>query len=47
MASSIKNLNLTGLMEFVDCNITLFASTVKGNGIHSDPIFVITDQDSK
>ena len=34
-------------MEFVDYNITLFASTVKGNGIRSDPIFVITDQDSK
>ena len=47
VGSSIQKLNLTGLKEFVDYNITLFASTVKGNGKLSDPIFVITDQDSK
>nr|XP_058950117.1 protein sidekick-1-like [Pocillopora verrucosa] len=45
VGSSIQKLNLTGLKEFVDYNITLFASTVKGNGKLSDPIFVITDQD--
>lgn len=38
---------LTGLKKFVNYNITLFASTVKGNGNRSGPIFVITDQDSK
>ena len=38
---------LTGLMEFVNYNITVFASTVKGYGPASDPIVVRTDQDSK
>ena len=39
--------NLTGLREFVNYSITVFASTVKGDGPPSNPIFVITDQDSK
>ena len=38
---------LTGLKEFVNYNITVFASTVKGDGPASDPIVVRTDQDSK
>ena len=39
--------NLTGLREYVNYSITVFASTVKGDGPASDPIIVITDQDSK
>ena len=39
--------NLTGLREYVNYSITVFASTVKGRGPASSPIFVITDQDSK
>ena len=40
--------NITGLKEYVDYNIRVFASTVKGNGPHSSPVFVVrTDQDSK
>ena len=39
--------NLTGLREFVNYSVTVFASTVKGDGPASDPIFVLTDQDSK
>ena len=40
--------NLTGLKEYVNYNITVFASTVKGDGPHSNPILVVrTDQDSK
>ncbi len=39
--------NLTGLREYVNYSITVFASTVKGDGQPSDPIIVITDQDSK
>ena len=39
--------NLTGLREYVNYSITVFASTVKGYGPPSDPIIVITDQDSK
>ena len=39
---------LTGLKEFVKYNITVFASTVKGDGPASDPVIVVkTDQDSK
>lgn len=38
---------LTGLKKFVNYSITVLASTLKGSGKTSDPIFVITDQDSK
>ena len=39
--------NLTGLREYVNYSITVFASTVKGDGLASYPIIVITDQNSK
>ena len=40
--------NIGGLREFVDYNITVFASTSKGDGPHSIPVLVVrTDQDSK
>ena len=38
---------LTGLNKFTNYSITVFASTVKGNGNASAPIVVITDEDSK
>ena len=39
---------LTGLKEFVNYSITVFASTVKGDGPASEPVIVVrTDQDSK
>ena len=38
---------LKGLKKFVNYSITVLASTVKGSGKPSNPIFVITDQDSK
>ena len=38
---------LTNLKEYVIYNITVFASTVKGDGPASDLIVVRTDQDSK
>jgi len=38
---------ITGLREYVEYNITVFASTVKGDGPHSTAIVVGTDQDSK
>ena len=39
---------ITGLREYVEYNITVFASTVKGDGPHSTPVLVVrTDQDSK
>ena len=40
--------DLTSLKEYVNYNITVFASTVKGDGPASyPPIVVRTDQDSK
>ena len=39
--------SLTGLNEYTNYSITVFASTIKGNGNMSEPIVVITDEDSK
>lgn len=38
---------LTGLNEFTNYRITVFASTAKGDGPASVPTYVITDEDSK
>ena len=38
---------LRGLEEYTNYSILVFASTVKGDGDASDPIIVITDEDSK
>ena len=38
---------LTGLNEYTNYRITVFASTSKGRGNISEPIIVITDEDSK
>ena len=42
-----RNATLTGLDKFTNYNITVFASTAKGGGNKSEPIIVITDEDSK
>ena len=44
---SVRQIKLTSLKEYVNYNITVFASTVKGDGPASDTIVVRTDQDSK
>jgi len=44
---SVRQTELANLKEYVNYNITVFASTVKGDGPASDPIVVSTDQDSK
>ena len=44
---SVRQTELTNLKEYVNYNITVFASTVKGDGPSSNPIVVTTDQDSK
>ena len=44
---SVSLKQLTNLKEYVIYNITVFASTVKGDGPASDPIVVTTAQDSK
>ena len=42
-----RQVTLTGLNEYTNYNITVFASTSKGDGNVSNPIIVITDEDSK
>ena len=44
---SVYKMELTSLKEYVNYNITVFASTVKGDGSASETIVVRTDQDSK
>ena len=44
---SVRQTEFTNLKEYVNYNITVFASTVKGDGPASDPVVVRTDQDSK
>ena len=45
---SDRQKELMNLKEYVKYNITVLASTVKGNGPPSDPAIVVrTDQDSK
>ena len=44
---SVLQTELTNLKKYVNYNITVFASTVKGDGPASDPIVFRTDQDSK
>ena len=44
---SVRQTELTNLKEYVKYYITVFASTVKGDGPASGPIVVRTDQDSK
>ena len=44
---SVRQTELTNLKEYVKYYITVFASTVKGDGAASDPIVVRTDQNSK
>ena len=39
--------NLTGLTKYRNYSIKVFASTAKGDGNVSEPIIVITDEDSK
>jgi len=44
---SVHQMELTNLKEYVNYNISVFASTIKGGGPTSEPIIVRTDQDSK
>ena len=43
----VRQTQLTNLKEYVNYNITVFASTTIGHGPPSNPIVVITDEDSK
>ena len=45
--SNNSTVTLTGLNEYTNYSITVFASNVYGNGKSSDPIIAITDESSK
>ena len=47
MIASTTQANLTGLTKYRNYSITVFSSTAKGDGNVSEPIIVITDEDSK
>ena len=47
VSAPITHVTLTGLEEYTNYSILVFASTVKGDGNASDPIIVTTDEDSK
>ena len=47
VSARTTQVTLTGLNEYTNYSITVFASTIKGNGNLSEPIVVITDEDSK
>ena len=44
--ASTRQVTLTGLNEYTNYSITVFASTSKGDGNISSPIIVTTDEDS-
>ena len=45
--ATTTQVTLTGLNEYTNYSITVFASNVYGNGKSSDPITVITDESGK
>ena len=45
--ASTTEVILTGLNEYTNYSITVFASNAKGDGNITAPIIVVTDQDSK
>ena len=47
LTASANQTTLTGLNEYTNYSITVFASTSKGGGNQSTPIVVITDEDSE
>ena len=47
VSAAANQTTLTGLNEYTNYSITVFASTSKGEGNQSTPIVVITDEDSK
>ena len=46
VSAPTTQVTLTGLNEYTNYSITVFASTIKGNGNMSEPIVVITDEES-
>ena len=47
VSAPTTHVTLTDLNEYTNYSLTVFASTIKGNGNLSEPIVIITDEDSK
>ena len=47
VSSPTTHIALTGLEEYTNYSMLVFAATLKGVGNASDPIIVTTDEDSK
>ena len=47
VSAPTTHVTLTDLNEYTNYSITVFASTIMGNGNLSEPIVIITDEDSK
>lgn len=47
VAAPAHQTTLTGLNKYTNYSISVFASTIKGAGNVSAPIFIVTDEDSK
>ena len=47
MTAPANQTTLTGLNKYTNYSISVFASTCKGAGNISAPIFIVTDEDSK
>ena len=47
VSAPANQMTLTGLNKYTNYSITVFASTNKGAGNVSAPIFIVTDEDSK
>ena len=47
VAAPANQTTLTGLNKYTNYSISVFASTIKGAGNVSAPIFIVTDEDSK
>ena len=46
VSAQTTEVTLTGLNEYTNYSIAVFASTVKGDGNASEPIIVVTNEDS-
>ena len=47
VSAPANQMTLSGLKKYTNYSITVFATTTKGAGNVSAPIFIVTDEDSK
>ena len=44
---SVLNTSFYGLDEYVEYSVQILATTIKGEGVKSDPLTCVTDEDGK